>query len=59
MVAGALRRLNAGAMIQTTTVERELTALAEMRLRWRNKPEVVEMIDAATPTAGGQGGFTE
>lgn len=35
-------------MLQTTTnVERELAALAEMRLRFRGKPEVVELIDAA------------
>ncbi len=34
-------------MLQTTTLERELTALAETRLRWRGKPEVVELIDAA------------
>ena len=38
------------AMVQTTTVERELTALAELRLRWRGKPEVIELIDAAMTT---------
>jgi hypothetical protein len=32
-------------MLPTTAVERELTALAEMRLRWRGKPEVIELID--------------
>ena len=37
-------------MVQTTTVERELTALAELRLRWRGKPEVIELIDAAMTT---------
>ena len=31
----------------TTPVERELAALAQMRLRWRRHPEVVELIDAA------------
>jgi hypothetical protein len=34
-------------MLQTTTVERELTALAESRLRWRGNPEIIELIDAA------------
>ncbi len=31
----------------TTTVERELVALAQMRLRWRRNAAVVELIDAA------------
>lgn len=31
----------------TTRIERELTALAQMRLRWRRNAEVVELIDAA------------
>jgi hypothetical protein len=39
--------LNARLMLQTTTVERELTALAEMRLKNRGRPEIVELIDAA------------
>ncbi len=34
-------------MLQTTTVERELTALAKSRLRWRGNPEIIELIDAA------------
>ncbi|HEY2358893.1 MAG TPA: hypothetical protein VGH86_15685 [Phenylobacterium sp.] len=34
-------------MSQTTTVERELAALAEMRLRWRGQAEIIELIDAA------------
>jgi hypothetical protein len=40
-------------MLPTTTVERELTARAEMRLRWRGKPEVIELIDAAMTTLAG------
>ena len=37
-------------MSTTTHTERDLTSLAEMRLRWRGKPEVVELIDAAMTT---------
>ena len=37
----------------TTTVERELTALAQMRLRWRRNAEVVELIDAAMTMLAG------
>jgi hypothetical protein len=40
-------------MLPTTTSERELTALAEMRLRWRGRPEVIELIDAAMTTLTG------
>jgi hypothetical protein len=37
-------------VLKTTTVERELAALADIRLRWRGRPEVVELIDAAMTT---------
>jgi hypothetical protein len=45
-----LDRVKCRVMITTTSTERELTALAEMRLRWRGRPEVVELIDAAMTT---------
>ena len=41
------RGLNAQPMSQTTTVEWEIAALAEMRLRWRGQAEIIELIDAA------------
>ena len=45
--------MNATLMLQTTTVERELTALAEMRLRWRGNDEMIELIDAAMTMLSG------
>jgi hypothetical protein len=33
-------------MSLTTPVERELTALAALRLRWRGHAEIIELIDA-------------
>jgi hypothetical protein len=39
-------------MVAANDFERELVALAEMRVRWKKSPDILRMIDAALSLVG-------